>query len=153
MGSTGSGNFSDYPGNGNAVKGVTGGESGVNACERAFKTRLEDVATSDSGYEIQSQFDKIVTLIEKKYGKSKKIDYVDYDYEFTDDEHWLQSILDDARTYKARWNCPADDMYAYDGISSISLGVGGYKEKSAYLWLEYCFLNYNDAESYNNDVF
>lgn len=47
MGSTGSGNFSDYPGNGNAVKGVTGGESGVNACERAFKTRLEDVATSD----------------------------------------------------------------------------------------------------------
>ena len=47
MGSTGSGNFSDYPSNGNAVKGVTGGESGVNACERAFKTRLEDVASSD----------------------------------------------------------------------------------------------------------
>ena len=113
----------------------------------------KDVATSDSGYEIQSQFDGIVTLIEKKYGKSKKIDYVDYDYEFTDDEHWLQSIIDDARTYRARWSCPVDDMYAYNGISSISLGVGGYKEKSAYLWLEYGFLNYDDAESYNNDVF
>lgn len=47
MGSTGSGNFSDYPGNTNAVKGVTGGESGVNVCNRAVMTRLEDVATSD----------------------------------------------------------------------------------------------------------
>lgn len=47
MGSTGSGHFSDYPGNVNAVKGVTGGESGINACSRGFITRLEDVATSD----------------------------------------------------------------------------------------------------------
>lgn len=47
MGSTGSGHFSDYPGNANAVRGVTGGESGINACERAVMTRLEDVATSD----------------------------------------------------------------------------------------------------------
>lgn len=47
MGSTGSGHFSDYPGNVNAVKGVTGGESGINACARGFRTRLEDVATSD----------------------------------------------------------------------------------------------------------
>lgn len=47
MGSTGSGRFTDYPGNGNAIKGVTGGESGVNECERAVMTLLEDVATSD----------------------------------------------------------------------------------------------------------
>jgi hypothetical protein len=47
MGSTGPGHFSDYPGNGNAIKGVTGGESGVNECERGVMTRLEDVSTSD----------------------------------------------------------------------------------------------------------
>lgn len=47
MGSTGPGSFSDYPGNVNAVKGVTGGESGINVCARGFRTRLEDVATSD----------------------------------------------------------------------------------------------------------
>lgn len=46
MGSTGSGNFSDYPGNRNAVPGLTGGESMTDICERAINTRLEDVATS-----------------------------------------------------------------------------------------------------------
>ncbi len=47
MGSTGSGHFTDYPGNANAIKGVTGGEGGINECERAVITYLEDVATSD----------------------------------------------------------------------------------------------------------
>lgn len=46
MGSTGSGRFSDYPGNGDAIKGVTGGEGFVDDCLRAVKTRLEDVGTS-----------------------------------------------------------------------------------------------------------
>lgn len=47
MGSTGSGNFTDYPGNKHAVAGVTGGESTLDACEKAVITRLEDVATSE----------------------------------------------------------------------------------------------------------
>lgn len=47
MGSTGSGNFSDYPGNRNAIPGISGGESMIDVCERAFIVRLEDVATSE----------------------------------------------------------------------------------------------------------
>lgn len=47
MGSTGSGNFTDYPGNKNAIAGVTGGENNIDICERAVITKLEDVQTSD----------------------------------------------------------------------------------------------------------
>lgn len=47
MGSTGPGNFTDYPGNKDAIAGVTGGESIVNICEKAVFTKLEDVQTSD----------------------------------------------------------------------------------------------------------
>lgn len=45
MGSTGSGNFTDYQGfSGNNPK--QGGESNENQCEKAFRTELEDVDTS-----------------------------------------------------------------------------------------------------------
>lgn len=46
MGSTGSGNFTDYQGfsGGNPKQG---GESNENLCERAFRTELEDVDTSE----------------------------------------------------------------------------------------------------------
>lgn len=46
MGSTGSGNFTDYQGfSGNNPK--QGGESSENKCEKAFRTELEDVDTSE----------------------------------------------------------------------------------------------------------
>ncbi len=46
MGSTGSGNFSDYQGySGNNPK--QGGISEEDVCEKAFRTELEDVDTSD----------------------------------------------------------------------------------------------------------
>lgn len=52
MGSSGSGNFSDYPGSkakeiaGNGT-GVTGGTSGVDRCKQAFHVVLDDVGNSD----------------------------------------------------------------------------------------------------------
>lgn len=52
MGSSGSGNFSDYPGTkakeiaGNGT-GVTGGTSGVDKCKQAFHVLLDDVGNSD----------------------------------------------------------------------------------------------------------
>jgi hypothetical protein len=46
MGSTGSGNFTDYQGfSGNNPK--QGGGSNENMCEKAFRTELEDVDTSE----------------------------------------------------------------------------------------------------------
>ncbi|RCW29657.1 hypothetical protein [Marinilabilia salmonicolor] len=46
MGSTGSGRFTDYQGfSGNNPK--QGGESSENKCEKAFRTELEDVDTSE----------------------------------------------------------------------------------------------------------
>jgi len=54
MGSTGTGNFSDYSENQKENKGEnssgsheTGGRSGSDKCLRAFTTKLEEVANSD----------------------------------------------------------------------------------------------------------
>lgn len=43
MGSTGSGNFSDYTNYQKAIKGVTGAEDSVDKCALAFSTLIEDV--------------------------------------------------------------------------------------------------------------
>ena len=47
MGSTGTGHFTDYPGNLNSIKGVVGPEPKEDRCERAFSAELEDIQTSD----------------------------------------------------------------------------------------------------------
>ncbi|WP_147367899.1 hypothetical protein [Fibrisoma montanum] len=46
MGSTGTGNFSDYPGS-SSSDGKTGGKSGQDLCSQAFSTALEDIERSD----------------------------------------------------------------------------------------------------------
>lgn len=47
MGSTGSGNFSDYKGYSQAEKGTTGGFDKLDQCSLAFSDFLEDVETCD----------------------------------------------------------------------------------------------------------
>lgn len=51
MGSSGSGNFSDYSGSsaprGTGAEGAGGGGSGVDKCKQAFSTLLEEVALCD----------------------------------------------------------------------------------------------------------
>lgn len=50
MGSTGSGRFSDYPGTRSTTSGgggATGGTSGVDRCQQAFHTALEEVGNCE----------------------------------------------------------------------------------------------------------
>ncbi|MCI7070647.1 hypothetical protein [Bacteroides pyogenes] len=47
MGSTGSGNFSDYKNFSKARKGVTGSEDSIDKCALAFSTLVEDVDACD----------------------------------------------------------------------------------------------------------
>lgn len=76
MGSTGSGNFSDYQGyGGNPGPGSgKGGASGADQCARAFSTSLEEVATCDyftktrkvpdKGVEVSITFDKRLVAVD-----------------------------------------------------------------------------------------
>lgn len=63
MGSSGSGNFSDYPGSmakeitENGI-GVTGGTSGIDKCKQAFHVLLDDVGNS----EFYSQFNGVPVI-------------------------------------------------------------------------------------------
>ena len=45
MGSTGTGNFSDYKNFSRAIKGITGAEDSEDKCALAFSTFIEDVGT------------------------------------------------------------------------------------------------------------
>lgn len=47
MGSTGTGRFTDYPGNPKPIKGVVGPNPKEDRCELAISTELEDVETSE----------------------------------------------------------------------------------------------------------
>ncbi len=114
----------------------------------------KEIKTSNDGNEIKTQFNKIVPLIEKRYGKAFISDTVNYLYEYKDNEHWLQSLQDEKRVLRANWYVSNDKIDSFDGIGSIYLGVSAHSYYDyTYLWLEYNFLNSNDAEELLNDVF
>ena len=111
-----------------------------------------DIYSSDYGTEPKREFEKILTPLEKKYGKFSRIDTVKSDYHFKDDKDFMMSLRDGARTYRAEWYATKDNYQDYDGLIGILLGINVSSFSKAYIWLEYEFLNHDDAKDALNDV-
>ena len=82
-------------------------------------------------------------------------DYVDSSYLYRDDKYWMKALKDGARVYKANWYVTKDNIYDFDGIIGIALGISNansYSTNQAYIWIEYEFRNCDEAEELLNDV-
>ena len=64
----------------------------------------------------------------------------------------MMSIRDGARTYRAEWYATKDNYQNYDGLIGIVLGIDASSSINGYIWLEYEFLNHDDAKDALNDV-
>ena len=111
-----------------------------------------DIQTSNYGTEAKREFDKILSPLEKKYGKFKKTDTVKSDYYLKDSQYWMSALRDGARTYRADWFVTKDNYRDYDGLAGILLGIDAVTSLKAYIWLEYEFLNHDDARNALDDV-
>ena len=117
-----------------------------------IKAISQDIYSSDYGTEPKREFDKILSPLERKYGKFTKTDTIKQDYYWKDEKYWTQALRDGARTYRAEWYVTKDNYHDYDGLSGILLGIDAKTSSNAYIWLEYEFLNYDDAKDALNDV-
>lgn len=114
-----------------------------------------DIQTSDYGTEAKRQFDNLLSSLEKKYGKFSLTDTIKSDYHWKDEKYWMRALRDGARTYEAKWIVNQKKYSDFDGLLVIYLGIDSmdkYSTSEAYIWIEYGFQNYNDAQEALDDV-
>ena len=111
-----------------------------------------EISTSKYGTEIKSRFQSVLKPLESKYGEFYLENRVKQDYYFKDDEYWMSSISQGARTYNASWFVNAENYQNYDGLFGISMGISAQYSFSGYIWIEYEFLNYDDAKKSHDDA-
>lgn len=117
-----------------------------------LKAVSSDLYTSNYGTEVKDKFQSLLNSLEKKYGDFEKIDKVKSDSLFKSEDYWLYTLANGAREYKAYWICAPDRYKDYGGINIIALGIDVSGSNSAYIWIEYDFLNSEDAKNKNDDV-
>ena len=113
-----------------------------------------DIKSSEYGTEIKLQFDNLLSILEKKYGSFKKTDTIKKGYSLQDEQYWMQALKDGARTYRADWVVPVNDIDRFDGLYAIRIGISASNSYStdAYIWIEYEFRNWDDSNALLNDV-
>lgn len=114
-----------------------------------------DISTSDYGTEAKRQFGNLLAVLEKKYGSFNLIDTIKSDYYWKDEKYWMRALRDGARTYRAEWTVTKENNADFDGLLVIYLGIDSmdkYSTSEAYIWIEYGFQNYNDAQEALDDV-
>lgn len=115
----------------------------------------KEIKTTGYGTEVKQEFSKLLSPLERKYGKFKKIDKIDKDTLWDKEEYWMSAIAKGARTYEAEWIASEDSIIKFDGLVTIAVGVKTretYITNEAYIWIEYGFLNQSDAFDALDDV-
>lgn len=106
----------------------------------------KEIRTTDYGTEVKQEFTKLLSPLERKYGKFKRIDRLSKDtpsYNRTDKD-WMRTIADGSRTYEAHWEAKESNIKEFEGLVSIATGIKTektYVTNKAYIWIEYGFIN------------
>lgn len=111
-----------------------------------------EIKTSEYGTEIRSRFDSVLKPLEAKYGGFYIENRVKQDFYFKDEKNWMYSIVQGARSYSASWFVNTDNYQNYDGLFGIMMGISAQFSSSGYIWIEYDFLNSEDARKDHDDA-
>ena len=116
-----------------------------------------EIKTTDYGTEVKQEFSKLLSPLEKKYGKFKKVDKLSKDTPSyrRSDKDWMWTIADGSRIYEAHWEASEENMENFEGLISIAIGIktrATYISNEAYIWIEYGFLNAIDGFDNLDDV-
>ena len=100
----------------------------------------KEIKTTDYGSEVKQEFSKLLSSLERKYGKFKRIDKIEKDYHWKDEKYWMDAIAKGARTYEATWIASSEDsIEKFDGLVTIAIGVKTQEAAffgDAYIWIE-----------------
>lgn len=108
-----------------------------------IKGRSKEIRTNGYGTEVKQEFAKLLSPLERKYGKFNHTDKLAKDTPFRDDKYWMMAIAEGSRTYEAHWEAAENNVEEFEGLVSIATGVkkGAISTNRAYIWIEYGFMN------------
>lgn len=113
-----------------------------------------EIQANSYGTEVKQEFAKLLSPLERKYGKFSKVDKISSDTIFQDEKYWMAAVAEGSRTYEANWS-DEDNFEKFDGLTTISVGVktqATYITDKAYIWIEYGFANAIDGFDDLDDV-
>ena len=106
-----------------------------------IKGRSKEIGSNDYGTEVKQEFAKLLSPLERKYGKFNHTDKLAKDTLFRDDKYWMMAIAEGSRTYEAHWEAAENNVQGFEGLVSIATGVKTTSTNIAYIWIEYGFMN------------
>lgn len=114
-----------------------------------------EIQANSYGTEVKQEFAKLLSPLERKYGKFTKIDKISKDSLFQEDKYWMSSLARGSRTYEFHWTADENNFEKFDGLTTISIGIrtqATYITDKAYIWIEYGFANAVSAFDNLDDV-
>lgn len=108
------------------------------------------IKTNRYGIELQNSFYDLKGRISKTYGEPQLRDELDSESIFTNNEYWMYTLKDGARTLLAIWN---DESSLKDDLSSVFLECSAISESNGFVILHYYFKNADSIEDDQDSVF
>ena len=103
-----------------------------------------EIQANSYGTEVKQEFARLLSPLERKYGKFAKIDKISKDSLFQDEKYWMTAVAEGSRTFEAHWSDGEDASEKFGGLTTISIGIrtqATYITNKAYIWIEYGFVN------------
>lgn len=114
-----------------------------------------EIQANSYGTEVKQEFAKLLSPLERKYGKFAKTDKISKDSLYQEDKYWMSSLAEGSRTFEAYWSVNEDDSEKFGGLTTISIGIrtqATYITDKAYICIEYGFANAVSAFDNLDDV-
>lgn len=114
-----------------------------------------EIKTTGYGTEAKQEFEKLLSPLEKKYGRFQKINKISRDSLCQDEGDFMRSIANGGRTYEAHWQATSENISEFDGLKTIAIGIktrATYISDEAYIWIEYGFSNQDNGFGAFDDV-
>lgn len=103
-----------------------------------------EIQANSYGTEVKQEFARLLSPLERKYGKFAKTDKISKDSLYQEDKYWMSSLARGSRTFEAHWSVSEDASEKFGGLTTISIGIrtqATYITNKAYIWIEYGFVN------------
>jgi hypothetical protein len=111
----------------------------------------KDISTNSYGFELKSEFNKMVERLEAIYGNYIIIDLLFPGSIWNEPNEWMMSLIQKERFLGAIWHEDKGSKMS-DDLIEIGLSVDVDNSKKGFLVLEYAFLNYELCEAEEAEI-
>jgi len=105
----------------------------------------KDIYTNGYGISLKSKFYELEELIDKKYGKHKRTDYLALDSIWDRPRDFMMGLLKEERFFYSQWN-KETGLKNIDNLKEILSGIWALSSDKGYITIEYYYDNYDKCQ-------